>query len=89
MNEQLTDLLNAIHEALYLPPADTDEAEQLRLRLFEERARDVRVTAASLTEAEPVDAAEVANAARQLREWTAQTPANYPRWTPALPEVAS
>lgn len=88
MSEELIDLLKAIHEALYLPPADTVAAEELRLRLFEERARDVRVTVASLTNAEPVDVVETANATRLLREWTAQTPATYPRWTPALPEVA-
>lgn len=88
MNEQLLDLLKAIHEALNVPPADTDAAEALRLRVLEERARDVRVTVTSLTEAEDVDVVEVANATRLLREWTAQTPANYPRWTPALPEVA-
>ena len=88
MSEQLLDLLKAIHEALNLPPADTGADEQLRLRVLEERARDVRVTVASLTGAAPVDAVEVVNATRLLREWTAQTPANYPRWTPALPEVA-
>lgn len=84
----MADLLQAIHEALYLPPADTAAAETHRLRLFEERARDVRVTVASLANAEDVDSVDIANATRLLREWTAQTPANYPRWTPALPEVA-
>lgn len=88
MSEQLLDLLKAIHEALNVPPADNDAAETHRLRVLEERARDVRVTVASLTKAESVDEAEVANATRLLREWTAETPANYPRWVPALPEVA-
>ncbi|MFY1677780.1 hypothetical protein [Streptomyces sp. WMMC905] len=75
--EAAVELLRAVHDALDIPlPGLTDKDEHAHTRLLETRAREARVTLATVLD----QGHEVGPAARTLRVWTAQCPVAYTPW---------
>ncbi|WUD74617.1 hypothetical protein OG937_24445 [Streptomyces sp. NBC_00510] len=76
LTPEVRELLQAVHDALSLPkPAITERDVDAFSDLVQSRAADVRIKLDSLLRAP--DLFTLTEAAEQLREWTAQTPATY------------
>ncbi|KAK1180867.1 hypothetical protein B7755_023605 [Streptomyces sp. NBS 14/10] len=76
----VTALLRAVHDALDIPDADTIEDDRIRARLLDRRVSDARIVLASVLKYEVLGEVGVADAARQLRGWTAERPVTYTPW---------
>jgi hypothetical protein len=77
MNPDTRALIEALHDALNLPHAETADGIQFRARLIDQRATDAKVILASVLNAAAPD---LASAAAKLRSWTSEYPVDYCAW---------
>ncbi|MER8155201.1 hypothetical protein [Streptomyces sp. NPDC094472] len=77
VEDAVTALLRAVHDALDLPLPDiTERDERKHLRLLTNRAADARCVLAGVLEQDH----DMEVAARLLRRWTADEPVTYTPW---------
>jgi hypothetical protein len=91
LDDAVRSLLAAIVDALTVPHADQPDDDQAEYALLRQRTDEARIIAASALRG--LDPRYIADAAVQLRGWTAEAPVTYQVWQnrttqAAGPEIA-